>query len=200
MRGRRRNWTDKELGDAVAECTSIAQVLRRLGLRAAGGNYDQIKAKVKALGFGTGHWTGQAHLRGKPNPHAPRQPLAAILRRGIAYQSNKLRKRLIKEAVFEARCASCGGTEWLHNLIPLELDHIDGDKTNNEISNLRLICPNCHALTPTYRGKNTKYGHIPPIDEIKAGIARWGSMAAFARTKGASPVTAKSWLLKLERK
>jgi hypothetical protein len=179
---------------------SIAQVLRRLGLRVAGGNYEHIKAKVKALGLGTGHWTGQAHLRGKPNPHAPRQSLETILRRDTAYQSNKLRKRLIKEGIFESRCASCNQTEWLRKPIPLELDHIDGDKTNNELSNLRLICPNCHALTPTYRGKNTKYLHIPPINETKSGIARCGSMAAFARMKGVSPVTVKSWLVKSARK
>ena len=38
--------------------------------------------------------------------------------------------------------------------IPLELDHVDGDRTNNLLCNLRLVCPNCHALTPTYRGRN----------------------------------------------
>ena len=86
----------------------------------------------------------------RPQPHAR----AALLVRNSTYHSNKLRKRLLKEGVLEPRCVVCGGTEWLDRTIPLELDHIDGDRSNNLLSNLRLVCPNCHALTPTYRGRN----------------------------------------------
>jgi len=196
MRGRRRSWTDVNLVASVAESTSMAQVLRRLGLRAAGGNYEQIKAIIKLLNLDTQHWTGQAHLRGKTNPHAPRRSLESILRSGAFYQSNKLRKRLLREGVLQPICSSCGGSEWLGSPMPLELDHVDGDKTNNQLDNLRLICPNCHALTPTYRGKNTKYPHIPPADEVRAGIKRCGSMAAYAREKNISTFTVRSWLLK----
>jgi len=196
MRGRRRSWTDADLIASVAESASMAQVLRRLGLRAAGGNYEQVKVRINSLRLTTEHWTGQAHLRGKTNPHVRRHPLQSILRRGTYYQSNKLRKRLLRERVLEPKCTSCGGVEWLGRSIPLELDHVDGDKTNNQLDNLRLICPNCHALTPTYRGKNTKYPHIPPADEVRAGIKRCGSRAAYAREKNISTFTVRSWLLK----
>jgi 5-methylcytosine-specific restriction endonuclease McrA len=47
-------------------------------------------------------------------------------------------------------------TEWLGQPIPLEIDHIDGDSTNNSLDNFRILCPNCHAQTPTYRGLNIK--------------------------------------------
>jgi hypothetical protein len=83
--------------------------------------------------------------------------------------------------------------------MPLELDHVDGDKTNNQLDNLRMICPNCHALTPTYRGKNTKYPHIPSADEVRAGIKRCGNMTAYAREKNISTYTVRSWLLKSTR-
>lgn len=76
------------------------------------------------------------------------------------YQSNKLRLRLLSEEVFEHRCFNCKLTEWLNAPIPLELEHIDGNHTNHIIDNLELLCPNCHALTNTYRGKNKGFNAL----------------------------------------
>ena len=199
MRGRRRSWTEADLIVSVAESWSMAQVLRRLGLRPAGGNYEQIKAVMATLGLDSSHWTGQAHLRGKTNPNVPRRPLDSILRNGVSFQSNKLRKRLLREGLLKPVCSNCGGLEWLGQPIPLELDHLDGDKNNNQIDNLRLICPNCHALTPTYRGKNAKYAHIPSATEVKAAINRCGGINAYAREKKVSSNTVRSWLSRSRR-
>lgn len=55
-------------------------------------------------------------------------------------------------------CSSCKGETWMGNPIPLELDHIDGNAGNNRLDNLRLLCPNCHALTPTHKAKNKGSG------------------------------------------
>ena len=54
------------------------------------------------------------------------------------------------------RCEQCLNETWFNKKIPIEIDHIDGNKQNNTLENLRLICPNCHALTETYKGKNIK--------------------------------------------
>jgi 5-methylcytosine-specific restriction endonuclease McrA len=86
----------------------------------------------------------------------PARPLSQILVRGSVYNSNDFRLRLIREGVFVPACTGCLRTEWMGSAIPLEVDHRDGDRLNNELSNLRLLCPNCHALTPTYRGKNVR--------------------------------------------
>jgi hypothetical protein len=51
-------------------------------------------------------------------------------------------------------CEICGNTEWMNKPVPIHLDHIDGNPTNNAKENLRLVCPNCHAQTKTYCGKN----------------------------------------------
>lgn len=56
------------------------------------------------------------------------------------------------------RCEVCGGTEWQGQPIPIEMDHINGHSSDNCSENLRLICPNCHAQTPTYKNKNKGNG------------------------------------------
>lgn len=71
-------------------------------------------------------------------------------------QSNKLRKKLLYEGLKEHVCERCGNVEWQGFPIPLEVHHVNGDKTKNTIDNLQLLCQNCHALTSTYRGKNIK--------------------------------------------
>jgi hypothetical protein len=66
-------------------------------------------------------------------------------------KSHSLKNKLIRGGYFERRCYGCGLAEWMGKPIPLELEHIDGVRTNQEISNLTILCPNCHAQTPTYR-------------------------------------------------
>jgi 5-methylcytosine-specific restriction endonuclease McrA len=70
------------------------------------------------------------------------------------YQANKLRKRLFSEKLKDEKCEICGIEQWLGKRIALELDHIDGNRYNHNIDNLRILCPNCHSQTDTYRGKN----------------------------------------------
>lgn len=81
------------------------------------------------------------------------------------YQTHKLRLRLLEEKVFEHKCHNCGLKEWLEKPIPLELNHINGINSDNSLSNLELLCPNCHALTPTYRGRNKKINHLASLTE-----------------------------------
>ena len=64
------------------------------------------------------------------------------------------RKRIILEQ--ENKCDRCKLSEWLGEEITLELEHIDGNHHNNERNNLKALCPNCHSLTPTWRGRNKK--------------------------------------------
>ena len=152
----RRTNRDAALRVAVQNSRSIAGVLRHLGMRVGGGNYSTIHRAVLELRLDTAHWTGQGHRKGTRVPVVPARALSEILIRNSVYNSNALRLRLIREGVFEPMCASCGLTSWTGAPIPLEVDHQDGDRLNNELSNLRLLCPNCHALTPTYRGRNVR--------------------------------------------
>lgn len=69
-------------------------------------------------------------------------------------QSNKVRIKLLDEGYKLHKCEKCGLTEWLGQPIPLELHHKDGNRNNNTLENYELLCPNCHAFTDSYRGKN----------------------------------------------
>lgn len=70
------------------------------------------------------------------------------------HHRKQLRKRMLREGTKYA-CAECGIDEWCGKPISFEVDHIDGNSRNNCLSNLRLLCPNCHSQTITWRGRNT---------------------------------------------
>jgi hypothetical protein len=141
------------LEDVVANARSLAGVLRGLGLPITGAMYSRVKREIAAAGLSTTHFDGQGWSRGKTFPEQ-RKPVEECLRRDHHVRSSWLRGRLIEEGLLEPRCDRCRRRRWLDVPIPLELDHIDGDRTNNLLENLRVLCPNCHALTPTYRGRN----------------------------------------------
>lgn len=72
-------------------------------------------------------------------------------------RSSVLKTKLIEEGLIENKCNECGNKgEWMGKSITLELDHIDGDRFNNKFSNLRILCPNCHSQTPTFRRQKKK--------------------------------------------
>ena len=145
----------ESLARAVAESHSIRAALKKLGLAPLGGNYETFRKAIARFGIDTSHFTGQGHLRGKTHSFGTRS-LGAILRRGKLENTFRLKHRLITEGVKPHRCECCGLTEWLAYPVPVELHHKDGDRINNVLSNLELLCPNCHALTDNYRGKNKK--------------------------------------------
>jgi 5-methylcytosine-specific restriction endonuclease McrA len=149
-------WSDEDLRRIVPACRSYAEVMRRLGVRPSGSAHAAVRDRIAGLGLDTSHMSGQGWARGRTNPsRRARRPLSEILVAGRpASDTSRLRERLIQEQVKEHRCEGCGGAQWRDGPIPLELDHINGDRRDNRLENLRVLCPNCHAQTPTYRGRN----------------------------------------------
>lgn len=154
---RKRTWTIKQLTDAVAKSKSKRQVLILLNLRPTGGNYDQLKKYINQHDLNTGHFTGKVWNKGLKGIGKPVRALSDILTKDCHFQSYRLKLRLVRSGLKKNKCEQCGWEEITANgYIPVELDHINGDRHDNRIENLRILCPNCHSLTPTYRGRGKK--------------------------------------------
>ena len=70
-----------------------------------------------------------------------------------------LKRRIIEDNLIPYKCDKCGNQgEWLGKKLTLQIDHINGNHFDNRLENLRFLCPNCHAQTPTYAGKNKMGG------------------------------------------
>lgn len=69
------------------------------------------------------------------------------------------------------KCMECGWCERskYSGKIPIELEHIDGNSENNDLKNLKLLCPNCHSLTPTYKALNKGKGRYNRMERYKQG-------------------------------
>ena len=81
--------------------------------------------------------------------------LEQVLKKNSPVTQKVLRGYIERHNILPYQCEICGcNGNWQNGKIQLELDHKDGDNTNNEITNLHYLCPNCHALTTTYRGRN----------------------------------------------
>jgi len=154
-----RKWTRENLIEAASSSRSIRQVIQKLGLIPAGGNYTQVKAYLEEYKVDTNHFIGKGWSVGLDFARRPPMPLEKILVSDSSFQSFKLKKRLFEKGLKRAQCEECGWKKVSEDgRIPLELDHINGIRTDNRIENLRILCPNCHSLKPTHRGRNKKRG------------------------------------------
>lgn len=158
---KKRSWTKEDLEKAVASSKSRRAVLFYLKLVPAGGNYEQIKKYIKLYNLDTSHFTGYSWNKGLRDRYMPFVSTKDILIKGSDFQSFKLKKRLFIEKIKIPQCEECGWAKKSEDgRIPVELDHINGDRYDNRLENLRILCPNCHSLKATHRGRNKKKARV----------------------------------------
>ena len=147
--------TESEIKEAQERAPSAKFAARLLGI-----TYNTFKNYAKKYGIHkTKGWPiekGKTAPRSLSNPHVGKYPINDILDgKHPQYNTNRLKKRLVKEGILVYNCTSCGiGDEWNGNPITLQLDHIDGNRFDHSLDNLRLLCPNCHSQTDTWCGRN----------------------------------------------
>ena len=140
--GKYREYTNEDIITYSKEVKSIAGLLKKLDLRIAGGNYTNIKRLLQKLNVDCSHWTGSAWSKDQQ------------LKDWSDYtRVEQLKPHLLKDK--GNTCNSCKLDSWMDKPIPLEVHHLDGDRTNNDYINLELLCCNCHALTHNWRGKKS---------------------------------------------
>lgn len=150
-------YTDEQFLDFVKNAKNYRQVLLQLGVSPKGSNYNVLKRRIKRLSADITHFItfGKGHAWNKEIKTGYKTPLSDYLTNKVKVTSNKLRIRLLDEKIFDHKCCNCTNTDWMGLPIPLELEHIDGNSENNTLANLKMLCPNCHAQTPTYRRRKS---------------------------------------------
>jgi hypothetical protein len=142
------NITDEDFIKICNESISMASACAKIGLQ-----FSTFKRRAIKLGCYNTNQSG----KGINKKFAHRYELDDIMNgKHPQYQSNKLRKRLLNDGIKENKCEVCELSVWLGQPIKLELHHIDGDRNNNSIENLQVLCPNCHSYTENYKGKNIR--------------------------------------------
>lgn len=136
--------SEEEYREAARKSISIAEMCRHVGILPCGGNYSTIKKVIARYDIDTSHFLGHAHNRGK---FLVAEPVSRA----------SIKKRLIQSRGH--KCETCLGYTWMGQKITLEVEHIDVNTENNDFSNLLLLCPNCHSLTPTWRRAKSSFEH-----------------------------------------
>lgn len=151
---------DKEwLEELCKNSYSYAEVLTKAGRKQGGGAQATLRKKIEEFDINISHFTGQLWHQ-SPNQQdnktsREQYSLEEVFVNNSPVTQKVMRGYVERHKLIEYCCEKCGcDGHWQDGIISLEIDHIDGDNTNNQLSNLRYLCPNCHALTETYRGKN----------------------------------------------
>lgn len=145
--------SEEELKNIHSNCTSIEQIMSRLNLKSSSAR-TLLSKRLRDLGL--------LYTRNRPQESYGKNNSKYIsaekyLGTSKNITNSKLKIKLFEEGILDNLCSACGiGPEYNNKPLTLELHHIDGDSKNNTLSNLKILCPNCHTQTDNYRSKNIK--------------------------------------------
>lgn len=170
----------EEFKNIVNESSTITECLKKLGLVNKGRNNKTFLDRVKEENISIDHIRKYSANK---NSIKRRIPLQEYLILGRQIHGSVIKKRLVEAGMMKDECSICGQLPiWNNKPLSLELDHINGNRLDNRIENLRIVCPHCHSQTDTFRGRANKgkkyyeeykkYYCIDCNDEITRGAER----------------------------
>lgn len=143
----------------ISKCNNINDVCKNLGLKGTNTEYTRIRKIIEKYHIDTSHFCVDNSNR-KANKKYTAED---IFKENSTYKKSALKFKLVKLGYKEWKCERCERTKWEGEQIPLEVHHVNGINTDNRLENLQLLCPNCHAITDNYCGKNIKRENTLPV-------------------------------------
>lgn len=146
LRSKGKNYAEywRDLKAVVAKSHNVCEVLRKLEIAPHGSNHQRVRDEIRKRGLDISHFEKTRKLS------------AVQLIRNSRNTRQSVRRKVIRENLLEYKCSQCGLREWQGQELSLQLDHVNGETTDNRLENLRFLCPNCHSLTSTWGPKNRK--------------------------------------------
>lgn len=141
----------RQLGESIDE-----RFGRRYEWSSVQAFYDEgnsVRDCAREFGFSTASWSDAVH-RGLITPRPAFKPLEEIFAANTRRSRGHLKARLLRLGLKHRTCERCGISEWRDQPLSVALHHINGDRLDNRLENLELLCPNCHSQTDTYSGRN----------------------------------------------
>lgn len=141
-------WDKETIIKAVKNNYCYNDVLRALNISTTGNNASTLKRKIQQYNIDISHFTFRSSNKKPRNKTSIEQ----YLNNTVYIQTSKLKEKLLEKNLKVNKCEKCGLTEWNGFPLVIQLHHIDGNKHNNSLSNLQMLCPNCHSQTDNYCG------------------------------------------------
>lgn len=160
------NYTYEQVNDSINNTISMSGAARFLNI-----DYRRFKKISNDFGLFKINQGRRGLKRDLKEYRKSTIPIEDIIYNGLypKYNTNHLKHRLFNLNIKSNICEICGNVgEWNGKSLTLQLDHIDGNSCNHLLSNLRILCPNCHCQTETYGSKNKNTNTYNDIDVLKA--------------------------------
>lgn len=156
-------YTKEILEPIIKNSSSVADVMRQLGVKRAGGSHSHLVRRIKSFEIDTTHFTGKTLAKGRPSLRKKIWQEVLILRKNGQRQPSLILRRALIESGIKYQCNACNNEPyWNGKELRLQVDHKNKNWMDDRRDNLQFLCPNCHSQTEGYNGSK---GMVDVMDD-----------------------------------